>query len=79
MVNDFINPVCPSDTEEQSKRGVLDYVWLQDGQILNEEIVRAGDASLKTIPPDVQYQQRFQEAFREAQEARRGLGKIKEP
>jgi micrococcal nuclease len=41
--------------------------------MLNEQIVKAGYASLMTIPPDVKYHDWFLEAYREARENKRGL------
>jgi micrococcal nuclease len=52
---------------------LLAYVYLANGRMLNEEIVRAGYASLMTIPPDVKYQEWFLEGYREAREKKRGL------
>jgi len=51
----------------------LGYVYLENGRILNEEIIKAGYASPMTIPPNVKYQDRFMKLYREAREARRGL------
>jgi len=36
---------------------------LLDGQMLNEEIVRAGYANLLTYPPNVKYHERFLRAY----------------
>ncbi len=41
--------------------------------MLNEEIVKAGFASVMIIPPNVKYQDRFLRAYREAREGKRGL------
>jgi micrococcal nuclease len=43
--------------------------------MLNEEIVRAGYAKVITIPPNVKYNERFLEAYKEAKKYRRGLWK----
>ena len=51
----------------------LAYLYLEDGRMLNEEIIRAGYASVMTIPPNVKYQGRFLKAFRKARESRVGL------
>jgi micrococcal nuclease len=51
----------------------IDYVYLSDGRMLNEEIVKAGYATLKTVPPNAKYQQRFWKAYRGARENNRGL------
>lgn len=52
---------------------ILAYVWLADGTMLNEAIVRAGYAQAVTYPPNVKYQAIFQKAAREAREQGRGL------
>ncbi len=41
--------------------------------MLNEEIIKAGYASIMTIPPNVKYKNRFLRAYREAREAKSGL------
>ena len=51
------------------------YVYLPDGRMLNEEIVRAGYAKVIIIPPNVKYNERFLEAYKEAKAYRRGLWK----
>jgi micrococcal nuclease len=62
------------DVQERDKYGrLLGYVWLQDGRMLNEVIVRAGYAGLMTIPPNVKHLRTLQEAYRDAREAKRGL------
>ena len=62
------------DVQERDRYGrLLGYVYLSDGKMLNEEIVRAGYASLMTYPPNVKYQERFLGAYKEARENRRGL------
>jgi len=64
------------DVQKRDKYGrLLGYVYLPNGQMLNEEIVKAGYANLLTIPPNVKYQDRFLKAYREAREGRRGLWK----
>jgi micrococcal nuclease len=52
---------------------LLAYVWLPDGTMLNEAIVRAGYAQPVTYPPNVKYQSIFLEAARDARKNRRGL------
>ena len=49
------------------------YVYLPDGRMLNEEILRAGYAKVVVTPPNVKYQERFLEAQKEARTYRRGL------
>ena len=44
------------DIQERDRYGrLLGYVWLPDGRMLNEEIVRAGYAGLMTYPPNVRH------------------------
>jgi micrococcal nuclease len=52
---------------------LLAYVYLPDGQMFNETLLREGYAQVATFPPNVKYQERFLEAQREAREANRGL------
>ena len=62
------------DVEKRDKYGrLLGYVYLSDGKMLNEEIVKDGYANLMTVPPNVKYQERFLKAYREARESKRGL------
>lgn len=62
------------DVQKTDRYGrLLAYVWLRDGRMLNELIVREGYAMVYTIPPNVKYQERFLQAQREAREKRRGL------
>jgi micrococcal nuclease len=64
------------DVQKRDKYGrLLAYVYLSNGEMLNEEIVKDGYAYLMTIPPNVKYQERFLKAYREARESRRGLWK----
>jgi micrococcal nuclease len=52
---------------------LLAYVYLPDGRMFNETLVRQGYAQVATFPPNVKYQERFLEAQREARAANRGL------
>jgi micrococcal nuclease len=62
------------DVQRRDKYGrLLAYLYLSDGRMLNEEIVKAGYANLMTIPPNVKYQERFLKAYREARKNKRGL------
>ena len=62
------------DVQLRDKYGrLLGYVYLKDGEMLNESILRAGYAALKTIPPDVKYVSRLYEAYLEARKYKRGL------
>jgi len=62
------------DVEKRDKYGrLLAYVYLEDGQFVNAEIVRQGYASLMTYPPNVKYEDLFLKLFQEARENKRGL------
>ncbi len=54
---------------------LLGYVYLSNGKMLNEEIVKAGYANVMTIPPNVKYKDRFLRAYKQARERKRGLWK----
>ena len=62
------------DVQERDRyKRLLGYVYLSNGKMLNEEIVKAGYASVMTIPPNVKYKDRFLKAYQEAREKKRGL------
>ena len=64
------------DVQEMDKYGrLLCYVYLSNGKMLNEEIVKAGYANVMTIPPNVKYKDRFLKAYQEAEENKKGLWK----
>ncbi len=64
------------DVQERDKYGrLLGYVYLSNGKMLNEEIVKSGYAIIMTIPPNVKYKDRFLKAYQEAEEDKRGLWK----
>ena len=64
------------DVQQRDKyRRLLGYVYLSNGKMLNEEIVKAGYANVMTIPPNVKYQDRFLRAYRDARENKKGLWK----
>jgi micrococcal nuclease len=52
---------------------VLAYVWLPDGKMFNEVLVREGYAQVATFPPNVKYVERFLAAQREARAESAGL------
>jgi len=66
--------VMAFDVQVRDQEGKLQgYVYLSDGRMLNEEIVRAGYAKVAIAPPNIKYQERFVEAYKEAKIYRRGL------
>lgn len=60
-----------SETDRYDR--LLRYVYLADGRMVNEEIVRAGLAYASPYPPDVKHQDRLAAAQRAAQTAGLGL------
>ena len=64
------------DVQERDRyKRLLGYVYLSNGNMLNEEIVKAGYASVMTIPPNVKYKDRFLIAYKQARERKIGLWK----
>ncbi len=62
------------DVQEKDRYGrLLGYVYLRNGKMLNEEIVKAGYANVMTVPPNIKYQDRFLKAYQEAREGKKGL------
>ncbi|MFN3598912.1 MAG: thermonuclease family protein [Aquificaceae bacterium] len=62
------------DVQRTDKYGrLLAYVWLSDGRMLNELIIKEGYAQVYTIPPNVKYQDRLLAAQKYARENRKGL------
>ena len=51
----------------------LAYLWMHDGSLFNETLVRRGFATVATYPPDTRYVQRFEAAQRAAKATARGL------
>ncbi len=59
-----------SETDKYSR--LLRYVYVDDA-LINDYLVRQGFAYASAFPPDVKYQDQFQNAQREAQQENRGL------
>ncbi|MFN3471469.1 MAG: thermonuclease family protein, partial [Aquificaceae bacterium] len=65
------------DVQKTDRNGrYLAYVWLPDGRMLNEVLLREGYAQVYTIPPNVKYQKRFLEAQKYARENNKGFWSI---
>ncbi len=61
------------DVQQRDKYGrLLGYVYPSNGKMLNEEIIKAGYANLLSISPNVKYQMRFRETYREARDNNKG-------
>ena len=64
------------DVEQRDHYGrLLGYVYLSDGRMLNDLIVRNGYASPLTIVPNVRHRDRFLESYKYARENGLGLWK----
>ena len=64
------------DVQQRDRYGrLLGYVYLSNGNMLNEEIVKAGYANVMTIPPDIKHKDMFLNAYQVARESKRGLWK----
>ncbi|MPZ50846.1 MAG: nuclease [Dehalococcoidia bacterium] len=62
------------DVSETDRFGrLLRYVYLENGDMVNELLVRDGYAQVATFPPDVKYQQRFLAAQQASRTESRGL------
>lgn len=62
------------DIEKRDRyRRLLGYVYLPDGRMLNDIIIRNGYANPLTIAPNVRYRKKFLRSYKYAREHRRGL------
>jgi micrococcal nuclease len=62
------------DIETRDIHGnLLGYVFLSDGKMLNEEIVRAGYANVINASPNIKYKEKLRKAYEEARMYKRGL------
>ena len=52
---------------------ILAYIYLMDGRMMNEILIREGYAYVMTYAPNIKYQEIFLEAFKDARENKRGL------
>jgi micrococcal nuclease len=64
------------DIEKRDRyRRLLGYIYLPDGRMLNDLMIRNGYASPLTIPPNTKYKNRFLRSYRYAREHGLGLWK----
>ncbi len=67
------------DVEREDDYGrLLVYVYLPDGTMFNETLLREGYAQVATFPPNTRYLDRFEEAQEQAREAGRGIWGLSE-
>jgi micrococcal nuclease len=80
--SEFMKRLLPPGTRVSYRLGVeprdrygraLAYVWLADGRMVNLLLAERGYAQPLTIPPNVDYAERFVAAARRARRAARGL------
>jgi micrococcal nuclease len=78
----FVKRLLPEGTHVRYRLGAerrdrygraLAYVWLDDGRFLNALLVERGFAQPLTIPPNVDFADRFRDLARAAREGHRGL------
>lgn len=63
-----------TDTQKRDKyRRTLAYVYLPNGQMVNEVIISQGYAYPLTIAPNVLYEKLFRQRFADSRKAERGL------
>lgn len=65
-------------TNETGQKTYWGYVWFGD-RLMNEELLRTGNAFLDTRPPNVRYVERLQAAQKEAREKGLGIWDPKRP
>jgi micrococcal nuclease len=53
-------------------------VYLSDGTMFNETLLREGYAQIATFPPNTRYVDRFEDAQEEAREVGRGIWSLPE-
>ncbi len=64
------------DVEQRDRYGrTLAYVFLENGEMINERMVRDGFAAPFTFPPNVRYVDRFRAAYEAARQEKVGLWK----
>jgi micrococcal nuclease len=62
------------DVQPRDRYGrTLAYLWLEDGRMVNEELLRAGVAVVAVYPPNVRHVDRLRAAVEEAREGKVGL------
>ncbi len=61
------------DVDARESGYLCAYVYLPDGRMANVELLRMGFVKLRTIPPNVKYEDKFRAAYREAKKEKRGL------
>ncbi len=64
------------DVSQTDKYGrLLAYVYLENGEMLNEKLLKEGYAKVATYPPNVKYVERFEKLQKQARENKIGFWK----
>jgi micrococcal nuclease len=80
----FVNKLIPAgtkirlefDVQRRDQYGrLLAYVYLENGEMLNEKIIAEGYANPMTYPPNVKYHQLFMIKYQDARYFKKGLWK----
>jgi len=61
------------DAGDSSSGYLYAYVYLPDGRMANEELLRMGFVKLRIIPPNVKHEDKLRTAYQQAKKEKRGL------
>ncbi len=62
------------DTQKKDEQRILQaYVFLENGDFVNELLLKQGAAHLKIVPPNMKYADQLRKAYQEARREMRGL------
>lgn len=62
------------DIEHRSLEGYLyAYVFLSDGRMVNQELLKMGFVNLSLAPPNLKYADQLRDAYKEARDQKRGI------
>ncbi|MCX5781133.1 MAG: thermonuclease family protein [Elusimicrobia bacterium] len=51
------------------------YIFVSDGRMLNEEVIKAGYSNVELRPPNIKYEDRFNQIVKEAKIKKKGIWK----
>ena len=61
------------DAGDSSSGYLYAYVYLPDGRMANEELLRMGFVKLRIVPPNVKHEDMLSTAYQQAKKEKRGL------
>jgi len=73
LENKKVNLEYDVDAGDASNGYTYAYVYLPDGRLANAELLRMGFVKLRSIPPNVKYEDKLNQAYQEAKKEKRGL------